>query len=236
MDIQYILIGILQGLLEWLPVSSSGQIAIFYSRILGLDPLEGYRIGLAAHIGTALSAIVYFRGELKSILTRDKGNTWLRVLTIPSLSAAPVGYIIYLYIVGWGAPFLELLTGIALIITGLILYIFGRYGFRVAEDLRIKELVFVGLIEGLTIIPGLSRSALTIAALSILGLNSEDTIRASFIMAIPVTVSAGLFQLVGSDIVSMNEFYEASKLLISSFLTGLATIGLITSIAKKFRS
>lgn len=236
MDLQYILIGILQGLLEWLPVSSSGQVALFYSRIMGLDPLEGYRLGLAAHIGTGLSSMVYFRRELTSIINRDNSNTWLRVLVIPTLSAAPIGYITYLFIVGWGSPMLEPLMGFALILTGIILYIFGRHGLRIAGDLRIKELVFIGLIEGLSIIPGLSRSALTIATLSILGLNSEDSIRASFIMAIPVTISAGLYQLIGLNIVSMNGVFEASTLLIASFITGLATIGFITSIAKRLRS
>jgi len=235
MDIQIILLGILQGLLEWLPVSSSGQASLFYSRILGLDPLLGFKLGIAAHFGTGLSAIVYFRRELKNLYRLDLDNIWFKIFTIPTIAALPIGYTLYLLVTDIESSFFEPLTGAALILTGLILYKFGRYGVRDVWTLKTSELVIVGLIEGIAIIPGLSRSALTIAALSLLGLNSRDSVRASFIMAIPATILAGLYQLIDLEVIDYIDPLASLTLLITSFLTGLITIGFIYTIASKLR-
>ncbi len=235
MDIQIILLGILQGLLEWLPVSSSGQASLFYSRILGLDPILGFKLGIAAHFGTGLSALVYFRRELKSLYRLDLHNIWLKIFIVPTIAALPIGFIIYQWVTNIESTFFEPLTGVALIITGLILYRFGKYGLREVWTLKTHELILVGIIEGLAIIPGLSRSALTITAFSLLGLNSRDSVRASFIMAIPVTILAGLYQLIDLEAIEYLDPLGSFILLVTSFLTGLIAIGFIYAIAKRLR-
>lgn len=235
MDIQIILLGILQGLLEWLPVSSSGQASLFYSRVLGLDPLLGFELGIAAHFGTGLSAILYFRNELRNLYRLDLNDVWFRIFVIPTIAAIPVGYILYNWLINIQAGYFEPLTGLALIVTGLMLYISGRQGFRDAWTIKNYELILLGIIEGFAIIPGLSRSALTITVLSLLGLNSRDSVRVSFIMAIPVTILAGLYQLVDLEIHEVINLLDSLVLLITSFLTGLLAIGFIYNFSKRLK-
>ncbi len=234
MFIEYILLGILQGLLEWLPVSSSGQASLFYSRILGLEPLIGYRLGLIAHIGTGISAIIYFRREILRMVS-SWYDVWFKLVSIATLSSLPIGYMIYKYITLEADPFIEPLTATSLIFTGIILYILDMKGERNIESISYWEMVLVGLIQGFTIIPGISRSAFTIASFSLLGFNSEESVKASFVIGIPVTILAGIYQFIELGGIKYLGIIEASTLLLTSLVTGILTIGLMIFIAKKLR-
>ncbi len=230
--LEVFLLGLLQGILEWLPVSSSGQAALFYSRILGLDPLIGFKLGLAAHFGTGLSSIIYFRREFLSIFNE---RIWMKIILIPTLSAVPIAYILYNFIEYIQPKHIEPVTGVFLIITGAILYSIGVKGEKSIKDIKDIHLVLVGLVEGFSILPGLSRSALTIAALSLTGLDGKDLVKASFIMAVPVTILAGIYQLIFTDVNAIGNLFPMIILLLTSFVSGIFSIKIIYSLAGKLR-
>ncbi len=185
-----IIAAILQGVLEWLPVSSSGQVSLYYMHLAGLSPAEAYRASVALHLGTALGAIIVVRNELLDALHR---GPWLRVAAIPMLAGGPVGLAIMTGLEGAPGDTVNLLIGLGLIATGLLVRT-GAGGGRGVEDLGALELAAIGVLQGLAAVPGLSRSAVTIAGLLAMGLRPGDAVRASIVMGVPVTMAAGLYE------------------------------------------
>ncbi len=232
-----VFLGLFQGVLEWLPVSSSGQAVIFYSRLLGLNSLTSYELGIIAHLGTGLSGVVILYREVVDAI---RGGIWLRIATIPLAISLPVGFTIdrYFSSIAIGYSFLvELVTGLLLLVTGLLLLTIARIeGRRTVVDLTLKDLVIVGFLQGLSILPGLSRSAITITGYSILRLNSRDSVRASFFMGVPATLLAALYKL---STAGMNSSSVASTgllvLILSSFTAGLASMWFMIKIGEKSR-
>ncbi|MCE4605511.1 MAG: undecaprenyl-diphosphate phosphatase [Desulfurococcales archaeon] len=207
-----IIAAILQGVLEWLPVSSSGQVSLYYIHIAGLSPGEAYRASVALHLGTALGAIAALRGEVLDAALR---GPWLRVALIPMLAGAPVGLAVMNSVEGAPGDTVNVLIGVGLIVTGFLVRAKGSGG-RSVEELGATELAAIGILQGLAAIPGLSRSAVTIAGLLAVGLRPGDAVRASIVMGIPVTMAAG--------------FYEAARgglsLSLPEAVLGLAVAGL----------
>lgn len=230
-----ILFGVIQGILEWLPVSSSGQLTIFYTKAFGLDPIYAYRLSLASHLGTTLSAIIYYRNTLARI-TREK--VWLKIMAIPTLTALPVGYLLYNYIVGVDPVLLEASIGLFLIITGVVLNLRSQGKVRSIVKVRVRELILAGLLEGFSVVPGISRSAVTISALAIRGYRAIDSVKASFLMAIPVTLIASLyeaFELMNTRSTAI-DLAGFAIILVSSFIAGLASIKFMMEIAGRLSS
>ncbi len=209
MDIvfQALVLGIVQGLTEFLPVSSSGHLVIVPWLFGWDDPfINSLAFSVMLHMGTLIALLVYFRADwfrlvpagLATIRDRsfaghaDRKLAWLLVAaTIP---AAIAGFLLNDII---ETSFREVgLVALTLVIGGIVLWLADHLG---AQTKHIKDVGFplafgLGLAQALALIPGISRSGISISAARFAGLNRESAARFSFLMATPVTLGAGIFE------------------------------------------
>jgi undecaprenyl-diphosphatase len=215
-----VLLGAVQGLTEFLPVSSSGHLVLFQN-LLGLkEPLLAFDISV--HVGTLFAVVIYFFKDIIGILKALA--RWLAVLPDRQAASALLAQdreirIALLIVTGsiptaiLGLLFKEIaetlfssvtIVGATLIITGIVLWGTRRFG-KAGHGIRqftVKKSFAIGVIQGLAIIPGISRSGSTIAAGLYLGLDRETATRFSFLLSIPAVAGAGLLgagDLVGQD-------------------------------------
>ena len=200
-------LGLVQGLGEFLPISSSAHLVLVPWLFEWPDPGLGFDVAL--HWGTLLAVLVYFRRDVGLLAvgfwgslfpsTRDFRNkvyqklAWL--LIVASIPGAVIGKLLEEKAeVAFRAP---LLIAATLAVFGVVLFLADRYG-RKADDLdKISWMhaVWIGLSQALAIVPGVSRSCSTIAAGLALGLKRKDAARFSFLMSIPITFGAGLVKI-----------------------------------------
>ena len=228
--LQAVILGVIQGLTEFLPVSSSGHL-VWIPWILGWEP-PGLAFDAVLHLGTLGAVLAYFRGDLARIAVagvRSLGDPALRahpdgrtawLIAVATLPAATVGLAV--------ADLLEDLfenpgaVGWALIATGLLL-LWGervRTGGREASQLGVWEALTIGAGQALALFPGLSRSGVTIAAGLWRGLDRRDAARFSFLLAVPAVLGAGILQ--GLALLSVGD-PEAGWALALGFTSALAS-------------
>ncbi len=192
--------GLIQGLTEFLPVSSSGHLVIIpaFLDLWGFDITPpSLAVTAVLHLGTLAAVIIYFRKDLAKVLrfrTDPQGRTILIMVaigTIPALIGLPLASSINrlqasVSSVGW-----------ALMATGLILYV-GQMvatGDRRLESIRIPDAVLVGIAQAVALIPGISRSGSTIAMGNSRRFDPQEAARFSFLLGIPAIAGGGLLEL-----------------------------------------
>ena len=229
MLLDLLIAGFLQGILEWLPVSSSGQVMVFLAKIFSMDLTVAYSFTLFLHLGTVLSAIVFFGkkiiNELRTSLFLLK--FWIYVTLVSVVVGYPI-YYFYRKIIGQlSLDVVSLSIGFLLILTGFIAFKVER---RTAskENVTLRDMVFLGLAQGVSVIPGISRSGITIALLLWLGFKPERAVELSFLASIPVIILAGIYASLETQI-----NITGMVGLLSSFISGLISIGVMVSLAKK---
>jgi undecaprenyl-diphosphatase len=233
--IQAIILGIVQGATEFLPISSSAHLVLI-PWILGWDK-PSLTFDLMTHYGTLLAVVIYYRNDLWGIIKgvlqglregKPVGNPhaklgWLIVLsTIP---AVLLGYFFEEPLEAlFGAP---LFVAIELLITGAILWFSETLGKRTRslENMSWWDSFWIGIGQAIAISPGISRSGATIATGLVLGFDRASAARFSFLMSIPVIFGAGLLKL--SDFAETGISSETLTL----FLTGGVTAGIVGYIA-----
>ncbi|MEX0864541.1 MAG: undecaprenyl-diphosphate phosphatase [Acidimicrobiia bacterium] len=195
-----VLWGLIQGLTEFLPVSSSGHLVIipaFLSK-LGIDVAQpGLAVSAVLHLGTLVAVLVYFRADVMKVvrLAKDPEGKKLAVLVLIGTLPAMVG----LPLEGSVERFQESASNVgwALVGTGLILGV----GHRLARGTRslleglVPDAILVGVAQAIALIPGISRSGITITAGSARGFSPTEAARFSFLLGIPAIVGAGLLEL-----------------------------------------
>ena len=241
-----ILLGIVQGIAEFLPISSSAHLIIF-REIFGLGSSIGSNIelafDLALHFGTLLAIIIYFFNELWKILTDGitKGNKtkdgklfWFLILaTIP---AGIVGVLFEDIVESFFRHQLWLIA-LALIIMGIIIYLVDKKSKidKGIQDLKWYQALIIGCAQVFALIPGFSRSGTTITASRALGINREDSAKFSFYLSVPVVAGATLFSLIKDNtlaIISENLIIFGVGILIS-FIVGLLCISFLLKYIKR---
>lgn len=216
--LQYLLLGIIQGIFEWIPVSSEGVVALT-SQALSIDS-NPVNIAIFLHLGTFFSTLLYFWKDWKDILT-FKNPVMLRFLIITTAVSLLIGYPLYRIIENQatGAILLLIMGG------GLLFTAFfnrtNRFKLRMDEKSRILP-VIAGLMQGLAVIPGLSRSGATIFGLSLGHLSPTQILRISYIMSAPVILASSIYLLLTDPVLT-----EGWPALISSFLVGIASLAII---------
>jgi len=213
--LQAIILGIIQGLTEFLPVSSSGHLVIF-QHLFGLNEPELF-FDICVHLGTLLAVIIVFRQEIRE-LVRSLGHLiWLifvkdahfehifensefKMLLLVFFGFFPTALLgVVFHEIGQQLFSSVLIVGFMLIITGGLLWqtrrVTGVGGGL--ESFSIRTALIIGLVQGLAIMPGISRSGSTIALGLFLGLNRELSARYSFMLAIPAILGAGILSLHG---------------------------------------
>jgi undecaprenyl-diphosphatase len=213
--IEAIILGIIQGLTEFLPVSSSGHLVLF-QQLFGLKEAELF-FDVCVHLGTLVAVIVVFHREIQNIiaallrivsLARQKKTILQQIESDPELK------MVLLIIIGsiptavLGLMFKSIadqlfsssfLTGLMLMLTGLLLWLTRRAkpenkGAGIEGFSRTKAFT-IGIVQGLAIIPGISRSGSTISIGLLLGIDREVAARYSFLLSIPAIVGAGALSL-----------------------------------------
>ena len=197
-----IILALVQGLTEFLPISSSAHL-ILPSQVLGWSD-QGLAFDVAVHVGTLLAIVIYFRREvfdlsqawLNSVTGREQSQNgrlaWLIVLsTIP---AGLSGILFNDYI----SEHLRSTAVIATttIIFGLVLLLADRKGSRSLsiESMNVKSALIIGVSQALALIPGTSRSGITMTAALLLGYSRDAAARYSFLLSIPLIAAAGLLK------------------------------------------
>ena len=248
-----VFLGVVQGLTEFLPVSSSGHLVLFQN-LLGIkEPMLAFDI--CVHIGTLFAVVIYFFKDIIGII-----KSLLRLISVLPDKKAAAGLLaedrdvrMALLIVAGSVPtailglmFKEMaetlfssvtLVGVTLLITGLILWCTkwtGENGYGIRR-FSVKSGLAVGIVQGLAIIPGISRSGSTIAAGLFLGLNRETAARFSFLLSIPAISGAGL--LGAKDLIGQASlpFMVIAAGTLTSGIVGYAALKLLVWLVRRGR-
>lgn len=207
---QAVVLGIVQGLSEFLPISSSGHLLLvpWFAGWEELDPSVKKSFDVALHLGTLVAVVSYFRRDIAAYVvegtrlvvqrrrpaTTEGRLAWLFVLaTVP---AALVGALFEDQIDSrLGTP---VIIGISLILFGLVMaWADRRMGRRPIEDFQARDALVVGAAQALALNPGTSRSGITMTAARAIGFEREAAVRISFVMSIPVIFGAVVVKLGG---------------------------------------
>ena len=192
---QALLLGLVQGLTEFLPVSSSGHLVIAQS-LLGINT-EMLTFDIFAHVGTLVAVFVYFWSDIRALLKRP----FCRFTALIIVGCIPAGIMGVLLDDLFERLFSSLAAvACALIVTGILLLLSDRFnGKGRIEDMSFGQALAVGCFQGLAITPGLSRSGSTIFGALLCGLERSEAARFSFLLSIPVILGAALLE--GVDVV-----------------------------------
>jgi len=234
-----IILGIVQGIAEFLPISSSAHLVVIPWMLGWKD--YGLAFDVALHLGTFLAIIIYFRADwlklIKSFFssiknrklsTLDEKLVWF--ILIGSIPGAVGGLL--LESKAEGAFRNPLLVAITLFVFGLIIYWQDRVSKkeRKIEKIGWKDAIIIGLAQVIAIVPGVSRSGATIVAGLFQGLKREDAAKFSFLLAAPVMAGAGLLKI--HDILNQINL-EVILSFLSAFVVGLLAIRLLMGYVRK---
>ena len=239
--IEPILLGIVQGVTEWLPVSSEGISSLVLVNFFGKSLEEAVFLSIWLHTGTMLAALVYFRKEIvdiiknlpkykaKSMEGRNGLTTFLIISTVlTGVIGAPL-LLIGLAKIKFSLNFAMAFIGLLLIVTGLVQR-FGKKIKRPKKDLKIRDAILVGIVQAFSVLPGLSRSGLTTSVLLFEKHEARQALKLSFLMSIPAVLAAelglGLLGKISFDLYSLIAVFF-------SFVFGLVTIKILMKVARK---
>ena len=225
--INAIILGIIQGLTEFLPVSSSGHLEIAKA-ILGENKVgeESLLMTVVLHFATALSTIIIFRKDILEILNgllqfKNNDSFWFSLkIVLSMIPAALVGVFFNDEIEALFGGALTL-VGSMLLVTGLLLFLADKAKAS-AKKVGVKHAILIGVSQAIAILPGISRSGATISTAVLLGIDKEKAARFSFLMVVPL-----IFGKMAKDILSGDIQYETTTFIpllvgfIFAFLTGM---------------
>lgn len=222
-----LVLGVVQGFGEFLPISSSGHLRLIQDKFM-LPETFGLAFDVWLHIGTLLAVVMYFRLDLlhmaSAIFTRSpERQDDRRLLFLIVVATIPTG-LIGLLGGDWFENVPTLYIGIALVITAFLLSAADRLSSRSIDSagrLGYAHAVLLGVAQGLAIMPGISRSGATMAAGLGLGLDREQAARFSFLMSIPVILLASFKE--GYEVVVLNEPIPGTAALIVGFIASTLT-------------
>ena len=229
--IEVLILAIIQGITEFLPVSSSSHL-ILISNYINFNN-QNLSIDVSLHIGSFLAVITYFFKDIFNFF-RDK-KLFYKIL-LSSFPVMVVGYILVKY------NFIDTLRNIELIawttiIFGILLYIADKFKLqkKINNDLSYKSAIFIGFFQVLSLIPGVSRSGITITAARFLQFERYDSAKISFLLSIPTLGAVSIFGLNNLINSESLEFSFLNLLSITlSFMFSLITIKFFLSFIQKF--
>lgn len=229
---QAIILGLLQGLTEFLPVSSSGHLVIVQD-FLGVIR-TGVTFDIAVHLGTALAVAYYFRDQLWGMARNFR---LLALLVVASIPAAVFGFAFQDFLEGLFSQVVA--VGFALLVTGTILWLAETYSrqdkaAKNMEQISYKDALIIGLGQAVAIIPGISRSGSTIATALLRNVNRESAAEFSFLMSLPVILGAAFLELI--DLGSTASSLPVVPILVglgTAFFSGLAAIYFLLTIIRR---
>ena len=238
-----IVLGIVQGLTEFLPISSSGHL-IFFRDILGWHTSSDLSFDAILQLATGLAIIVYFWKDIFRLInsffkiitkkeTEEKDKTIIFSIIIGTIPAIIVGIFLEKYMETVFRS--SLLVAFVLIIGSLVMYLAEKFSTK-NKELSVRKGFYIGLFQCLALVPGFSRSGATISGGLFLGLTREESARFSFLLSIPIILGSGLkktFELWSSGQFSTEGIYILIAA-ITAFLVGLLAIKFLINFLKKY--
>ena len=236
--IEAIILGIVQGLTEFLPVSSSGHIEIAKS-LLGISKQEqNLLMTIVLHAATALSTIFVFRKDIKEIIRGLLQFTWNKefqfsLKVILSMVPATIVGLLFENEIELLFSGEILLVGCMLLVTGLLLFLADKAK-NTNQNVNFFHALIIGVAQAIAILPGVSRSGATISTSVLLGIDREKAARFSFLMVVPLILGK-----MGKDIISGDILIENTSLLplvtgfTAAFITGLFACKWMIQLVKK---
>ncbi|MHA1235369.1 MAG: undecaprenyl-diphosphate phosphatase [Promethearchaeota archaeon] len=255
--IEYIILAILQGLFEWLPISSSGQVMIISINFFGIPPDQAFSLSIWMHLGTAFAVLIKLRKDyiqiVKSVIPKRfkvdesdiKKRNWLIYATIGTAITAIPLYLLFKFVIieGFTATQGDVLTlAISgfLIVTGIVLLTFkGKFGKKTIKTVSDRELIkdssISGLIQGIAILPGISRSGFTVSTILFEKYDQDQSLKLSFLMSVPVILaSIGMDIIFGEgSVFGTINIFTIFIIIAVSFIVGYLSMELLLKIAQK---
>ena len=230
-SIEILILSVIQGVFEFLPVSSAAHL-VLVSKYYAFSN-QNLLIDICLHLGSLLAIIVYFRNDLINFV---KNRNFLIKIIIGTIPIIPIGYILYktglinylrnLEVIGWMS-----------LIFGIFLYIADKTKTTktINENFSTTSAIFIGLLQVLALVPGVSRAGITITSGRLLGFNRFDSAKISFFLSIPALFAAsalGIFNIYKEESPELN--FLAIIAVIFSFVFSYLTISIFLSFVKKF--
>jgi len=242
--LESIVLGIVQGIFEWLPISSEGILVLIQTQFFNVSSLtEAIQMALFLHLGTFLAAFIYFFDEVQHLIknlfsyrkiSKEKRSI-LNFYIIATLVSGFVGLVLsavvmkleHFFIVT--ADIIVLVVAFLLFVTAYLQLRKKDMTFREETEVNTADAVVVGAVQGLSVLPGVSRSGSTTSVLLIQRFHEIDALKLSFVLSLPIV-------LVGNIVVNLSNFYLSIESLVAflvSFIFGWITIDWLLKIARK---
>ncbi|MFH1225581.1 MAG: undecaprenyl-diphosphate phosphatase [Candidatus Diapherotrites archaeon] len=246
--VQGIVLGLVQGLVEWLPLSSQAQVIAVSVAVFGSAPIDALNYSIFLHIGTLVAAAAYFRREIFGIAkaavpalmqnqktkpAKPETARLLVFMVIALLATAITAIPTYLFLkqtfTNATAGFVLLSMGVLLIATGAVQMVTKKT--REAKTTKTNALI-AGLGQGFSVLPGISRSGTTTSILLFEGFRVEEALRLSFILSVPSVFAAEImFGIAEQGAVAVDAGILAA--LATAAIAGFASISILMRVAKK---
>ncbi|MDJ1431898.1 undecaprenyl-diphosphate phosphatase [Halostagnicola sp. A-GB9-2] len=241
-----ILAGVVQGIVEWLPVSSQGNLSLFLI-LMDISPDHALQLALFLQLGTTLSATLYYRDEILESLEavpqwRPQSaftgpNAVTSFVVVACFATGLIGLPIYFLAVDIaselsGGLFIAAI-GVLLVLTGVLELASKSVDLAEREDPTFRDAVIVGGFQGLSILPGISRSGVTTSVLLFRSYQAPSAFRLSFLLSIPTGIGAGALIFVTEGGIPGVSLEMAALAVLTSAVVGYATIGILMRIVER---
>ena len=239
--VQALIMGIVQGFTEFLPISSSGHLIIVPFLFGWTDPfIDSLSFSVMLHIGTLAALLVYFRADWIRLVPAgfaaardrsfradpDRRLAW--ILVAATIPAAIAGFLLSDVI---ETAFRDVgLVAATLVVGAVVLWLADRWGGRTKGDVTFPIAIAIGAAQALALIPGISRSGISISASRFAGLDREAAARFSFLMATPITAGAAIFEvrkLVTGEAGVTASLGPLAVGMMAAFVSGMIAIGFL---------
>ena len=219
---EYILLGFLQGVFEWIPVSSEGIVALASNYFI--KDFNSVDLALFLHLGTLLATLVYFWKDWLNLIT-FKDKDFLRFFIIVSFISGTLGFFVYKVArdVAMGSGLLVLM-GLGLLLTSW----FQKNNIKLKINKDISS-VIVGILQALSAIPGVSRSGSTVFGLSLTENNPAEILKKSYIISVPVVLGSSLYLYLDNPAIASSSWLAV----VFSFIFGIISLKLLLDFSKK---
>ena len=241
-----VLVGFVQGVLEWIPVSSEGATALFLTVAGGTDATAAVRYALFLHAGTAVAAAAYYRRDIRAVLLTGRTMDFdavfaddtaeLAFLVTATAVSAVVGFAAYGTLLAVatelaGGAFVALIGGL-LVLTGLVQRVADARAVARRDTPSPLDAVVVGGLQGLAILPGVSRSGTTVSALLLRGHDGGAALRLSFLLSVPAALGAGMLAVLDGGVSAVDPGSALLALAVSA-VVGYLTVGALVALVER---
>jgi len=245
--LQHIILGIIQGITEWLPLSSEGVMALFKSNFVAdsLSSIELLRVVLFLHLGTFLSAVVYFRKDISKLLkttihfkrAEESSKKLLSFLLMSTLITILAGFALLSFVsiynpsIGITGKAITLFLGFLLLGIASIQLRNETHQHRDSSRLNKFDTLLLGIGQSLSALPNLSRTGITTSLLLLRNFDKKEVLRISFLMSLPIILLGNIainYQYFAGGL-TLNIFWS----FLAAFIVGLATIHGLMKVSEK---